>query len=118
MPSSSANLLNAQPMISIARYCSVLLTTVQHIITKGARAYRSHHKALPNHLSYDEFKHGKGHMAIQYISAETGYILDVFYRRDCRTSNNHSIANCSLGDHKKVETVIIDMNVGYVNVIK
>lgn len=108
----------AQPLISIARDCSVSPTTVQRVITKEAKAYKPHHQALPNHLSFDEFKYAKGQMAFEYINAETGEILDILDRRDSRTIKNHFIANYSLNDRKKVDTVTIDMNAGYVNVIK
>src|SRR5690625_3243986 len=57
-------------------------------------------------------------MAFEYINAETGDILDILDCRDSRTIKNHFIANYSLSDRKKVETVTIDMNAGYVNVIK
>ena len=57
-------------------------------------------------------------MAFEYINVETGDILDILDRRTSRAIEDHFIANYSLIDRKKVETVTIDMNAGYVNVIK
>lgn len=108
----------AQSVTSIARDCSVSTTTVQRIITKEAKRYKPHYKMLPKHLSFDEFKYAKGRMAFEYINAETGDILDILDRRDGRTIKDHFVANYSLKDVKNVETVTIDMNAGYVNVIK
>jgi len=108
----------AQSLISIARDCSVSPTTVQRVITKEAKPFKPHHRALPKHLSLDEFKYLKGQMAFEYINRETGDILDILDRRASREIKDHFIANYSLKDRKKVETVTIDMNAGYVNVIK
>jgi len=108
----------AQPLISIARECSVSPTTVQRVITKEAKAFKPHHQALPKHLSFDEFKYAKGQMAFEYINVVTGDILDILDRRTSRAIKDHFIANYCLRDRKKVETVTIDMNAGYVNVIK
>src|SRR5690625_6242087 len=60
----------------------------------------------------------KGQMAFEYVDAETGDILDILDRRDSRTIKDHFIANYHRSDLKKVKTVTIDMNAGYVNVIK
>ena len=109
---------DAQPLISIARDCSVSSTTVQRVITKAAKAYKPHHQGLPKHLSFDEFKYAKGQMAFEYINVLTGDILDILDQRTSRTIKDHFIANYSLRDRKQVETVTIDMNAGYVNVIK
>lgn len=57
-------------------------------------------------------------MAFEYVNAETGDILDILDRRDNFTIKNHFITNYSLADRKKVETVTIDMNAGYVSVIQ
>ena len=108
----------AQSLISIARDCCVSPTTVQRVITKEAKAYKPHYQALPKNLSFDEFKYAKGLMAFEYISAETGDILDILDQRTSLVIKNHFIANYSLSDRKKVETVTIDMNAGYANVIK
>src|SRR5699024_11896528 len=79
-----------------------------------------HHKqyqSLPKHLSFDEFKYKKGQMAFEYVDAETGDIIDILERRDARAIKEHFIRNYHLKDLKKVETITIDMNAGYVNVI-
>src|SRR5690625_1412992 len=52
------------------------------------------------------FKYAKGKMAFEYIDAETGDILDILEGRD------------GLKDLRQVESITIDMNAGYVNVIK
>src|SRR5699024_11700964 len=60
----------------------------------------------------------KGQMAFEYVDAETGDIIDILERRDARAIKEHFIRNYHLKDLKKVETITIDMNAGYVNVIK
>lgn len=107
----------AQSITSIARDCTVSTSTVQRLITREAKTYKPHHKVLPKNLSFDEFKYASGRMAFEYIDAETGNILDILDRRDSYTIKNHFIANYSLKERKNVETVTIDMNAGYVNVI-
>src|SRR5699024_6946060 len=57
-------------------------------------------------------------MAFEYVDAETGDILDIFERRDACTIKDHFITNYYLIDLRKVKTITIDMNAGYVNVIK
>src|SRR5699024_4654846 len=57
-------------------------------------------------------------MAFEYVDAETGDILDILERRDARTIKDHFITNYYLSDLRKVKTITIDMNAGYVNVIK
>jgi len=47
-------------------------------------------------------------MAFEYINLETGDILDILDRRTSREIKDHFIANYSLKDRKKVETVTID----------
>src|SRR5699024_8266062 len=59
-----------------------------------------------------------GQMAFEYVDAETGDIIDILERRDARAIKEHFIRNYHLKDLKKVETITIDMNAGYVNVIK
>src|SRR5690625_1246757 len=109
---------DAQSLTDIAKDCSVSTTTVQRVITKEAEQHKPHHHSLPNHLSFDEFKYAKGQMAFEYVDAETGDILDILDRRDSYTIKNHFIANYQRRDLNKVETVTIDMNAGYVSVIK
>ena len=108
----------AQSMESISRDCIVSPTTVQRVITETATLYKPYYKALPKHLSFDEFKYAKGKMAFEYVDAETGDILDILDRRDSYTIKNHFIAKYHLKDLRNVETITIDMNAGYVNVIK
>lgn len=108
----------AQSLTSIARDCSVSPATVQREINQAVKQFNTHHQALPKHLSFDEFKYAKGKMAFEYINVLNGDILDILDRRDSFTIKNHFIANYSLADRKNVETVTIDMNAGYVNVIK
>ncbi|MEJ8776621.1 transposase [Pseudogracilibacillus sp. ICA-222130] len=57
-------------------------------------------------------------MAFEYVNAETGDIIDILERRDAQTIKEHFIRNYHLKDLKRVETLTIDMNAGYVNVIK
>lgn len=57
-------------------------------------------------------------MAFEYIDAKTGDIIDILKGRDARTVKNYFIANYLLKDLRSVETITIDMNAGYVNVIK
>lgn len=108
----------AQSLTDIAKDCDVSPTTVQRIINKEAKVFKPHYRALPKHLSFDEFKYAKGKMAFEYIDAETGDILDILEGRDSRTVKNHFISNYCLKDLRQVESITIDMNAGYVNVIK
>src|SRR5699024_5709448 len=87
-------------------------------ITKKAKKYHKQYQALPKHLSFDEFKYKKGKMAFEYVDSKNGDIIDILKRRDVRTIKEHFIRNYHLKALKKVETVTIDMNAGYVNVIK
>src|SRR5699024_12174481 len=45
-------------------------------------------------------------------------ITDILDRRDARAIKEHFIINYNLKDLKKAEIITIDMNAGYVNVIK
>src|SRR5699024_680987 len=62
--------------------------------------------------------YAKGNMAFEYINVETGDILDILEQRTKRMITEHFISNYSLKERKKVESVTIDMNAGYVSVIK
>ena len=108
----------AQSIKNISRDCRVSHATVQRVINDEAKRYKPYYQALPKHLSFDEFKYAKGLMAFEYINAEKGDILDILEARDSRTIKNHFITNYSLADRKHVETVTIDMNAGYVSLIK
>lgn len=109
---------DAQSLTDIAKDCSVSTNTVQRVITQQAKQHKPYYHSLPKHLSFDEFKYKKGHMAFEYVDAETGDILDILDRKDSYTIKNHFIANYHLKDLRKVETVTIDMNAGYVHAIK
>jgi transposase len=108
----------AQSLKSISKDCSVSPTTVQRVINEGAKQFKPYHAKLPKHLSFDEFKYAKGAMAFEYINVLNGDILDILDRRDSFAIKNHFMVNYSLTDRQNVETVTIDMNAGYVNVIK
>ncbi|GAA4062589.1 ISL3 family transposase [Amphibacillus indicireducens] len=108
----------ARSVKSLSNDCSVSWHTVQREINKVAQSTKSHHQALPENLSFDEFKYAKGLMAFEYINAETGDILDILGARTSRIIKNHFISNYSLNDRRHVKTITIDMNAGYVNVIK
>ncbi|MEK4802815.1 ISL3 family transposase [Oceanobacillus sp. FSL K6-0118] len=108
----------AQSVKDISQDCGVSEATVQRIINKEANKYKPHYKALPKHLSFDEFKYAKGKMAFEYIDVETGDILDILNSRDNRSITDHFITNYSLSARQRVETVTIDMNAGYVSLIK
>ena len=88
------------------------------MINKEARKYKPHYRYLPAHLSYDEFKYAKGQMAFQYVDADTGDIIDILNKRDSYTIKNHFIANYHRKTSDKMQTITIDMNAGYVSVIK
>src|SRR5690625_7812380 len=87
------------------------------MIKQESKTYKPHHKILPDHLSFDEFKYAAGRMAFEYIDAETGDILDILDRRDSYAIKNHFIVNYSLQERSSVKTVTFDMNAGFVNVI-
>src|SRR5699024_12819092 len=107
-----------QSLTDIAKDCLVSTSTVQHVITTEAKKHHKQYLPLPKHQSFDEFKYKKGQMAFEYVDAETGDIIDILERRDARAIKEHFIRNYHLKDLKKVETITIDMNAGYVNVIK
>jgi len=109
---------DAQSIKSLSRDCSVSWHTAQREINKVAQSIKPHHQALPENLSFDEFKYAKGLMAFEYINAETGDILDILEARTSRVIKSHFISNYSLDDRRHVKTVTIDMNASYVNVIK
>ena len=105
----------ARSVQSLSKDCSVSWHTVQRVIDDAAQSVKSHHQALPENLSFDEFKYANGKMAFQYINAETG---DILSSRTSHVIKNHFITNYSLGDCKRVKTITIDMNASYVSVIK
>jgi len=109
---------DSQNVKSIAKECFVSWHTVQREIDKAAESVKPHHQALPENLSFDEFKYAKGKMAFEYINAESGDILDILEERTSRVIKNHFMTNYSLKDRNCVKTVTIDMNAGYVSVIK
>src|SRR5699024_10246027 len=109
---------DAQSLTDIAKDRLVSTSTVQRVITTEAKKHHKQYQSLPKHLSFDELKYKKGQMAFEYVDAETGYIIDILERRDDRAIKEHFIRNYQLKDLKKVETITIDMNAGYVNVIK
>lgn len=108
----------ARSITSIAADCSVSSPTVQREINVDAKLFKPYHQALPEHLSFDEFKYPKSEMAFEYINAMTGDILDILNRRTQFNIKNHLPANYSLSDRKCVKTVTIDMKVDYATVIK
>src|SRR5699024_12295778 len=108
----------APSLTEVAKYCAASAPTVQRVIITEANNHHTQYQALPKHLSFDEFKYKKGQTAFEYVDAETGDIIDILERRDARTIKEHFIRNYHLKDLKKVETITIDMNAGYVNVIK
>lgn len=108
----------AQSLKNVARDTSVSSATVQRIINTAAKQYHFHNCGLPKHLSFDEFKFSKGRMAFEYINVETGDILDILASRYSRSIKEHFKAHYSWKERKQVKTITIDMNAGYVNVIK
>ena len=108
----------ARSIKSIASDCSVSSTTVQRVINETIKLLKPRHQALPEHLSFDEFKYARGEMAFEYINVMTGEILAILNQRNQFTIKNHFIVNYSLNDRKSVKTITIDMNAGYVSVIK
>ncbi|WP_017187829.1 ISL3 family transposase [Alkalibacillus haloalkaliphilus] len=108
----------AQSITNISRDCCVSHATVQRVINDAAKHFKPHYRALPEHLSFDEFKYAKGKMAFEYINAETGEILDTLEGRTNKMIRDHFITYYDLTHRKRVKTVTIDMNSAYVSVIK
>lgn len=104
---------DAQSIKNISRDCSVSEATTQRIINEEAKNYKPYYYSLPSHLSFDEFKYGKGKLSFEYINAETGDILDILPARDGSTVKNHFLSRYSLRDRQKVQTITIDMNASY-----
>lgn len=109
---------DTQTITSISHDCSVSPSTVQRIISEEVKPYKFSYNSLPEHLSFDEFRYGKGKFAFEYINAETGEILGILSSRDGYTVKNHFYANYSLKQLNKVKTITIDMNSSYIGVIK
>src|SRR5699024_4670185 len=109
---------DAKSLLSISQDCSISSPTVQRVIKERSKQFKPHYNKLPSHLSFDEFKHAKGKMAFIYIDVQTGDILDIIEGRTNIVITDHFITNYSLKNRKSVKTVTIDMNAGYVNVIK
>jgi len=108
----------AQSIKNISKDCSVSDATVQRVINDTKKQIKPYYQTLPKHLSFDEFKYAKGRMAFSYIDANSGDILDILPARDNFTVKNHFISRYSLSSMRKVKTVTIDMNAGYVSFIK
>ena len=72
---------------SIARDCSVSPATVQRQINQAAKQFIPHYKALPKHLSFDEFKYAKGEMAIEYTSTYIFVTISCCLERFLRFNN-------------------------------
>lgn len=107
----------AQSIKDISVQTSVSSATAQRVMNDHAKQYQPNYTWLPKHLSFDEFKYAKGTMAFEYIDAKEGKILDILPSRDSRTIKNHFISHYSLKSRNKVETITVDMNAGYVNII-
>ncbi|NLJ18586.1 transposase family protein, partial [Globicatella sulfidifaciens] len=73
---------DTQTITSISHDCSVSPSTVQRIISEEVKPYKFSYNSLPEHLSFDEFRYGKGKFAFEYINAETGEILGILSSRD------------------------------------
>src|SRR5690625_7737284 len=57
-------------------------------------------------------------MVVENVDEETGNILDILSERTNYTIKNHFTGNYRRQDLRNVETVTIDMNAGYLHVIK
>ena len=57
-------------------------------------------------------------MAFEYVNAETEDIIDILTPRDNFTIKYYFIANYDRQVLNKVKTITIDINAGYVSVIK
>src|SRR5699024_5652888 len=62
--------------------------------------------------------YAKGKMAFEYVDAETGNTIDILDNRTSYKIKEHFIGNYERKALNKVKTVSIDMNAGYINVIK
>lgn len=107
----------AQSIKDISVQTCVSSATAQRMMNEQAKRYQSTDTWLPKHLSFDEFKYAKGTLAFEYIDAKEGKILDILPSRDSRTIKNHFISCYSLKSRSIVETITVDMNAGYVNLI-
>ena len=110
--------VEAQSITAIASDCQVSHATVQRVINEEAKRFKQQNKKLPQHLSFDEFKYAKNRMAFEYINVETGELLDILEARTARAIKDHFLTHYQLKDRRRVETVTIDMNAGYVSVIQ
>lgn len=95
----------AQSIKDISVQTCVSSATAQRMMNEQAKRYQSTDTWLPKHLSFE------------YIDAKEGKILDILPSRDSRTIKNHFISCYSLKSRSIVETITVDMNAGYVNLI-
>lgn len=86
----------AQSLKSIAKDCAVSSPTVQRVINETVKILKPHNQALPEHLSFDEFKYSKGKMAFEYVNAATEDTLDILEGRTQFVIKNHFMGNFSL----------------------
>lgn len=107
----------AQSVKDISQQNSVSESTTQRLIDLHAQTYKSHGDWLPANLSFDEFSFKKGQFAFVYIDANKGDLLDVLSSRKSQDLRNHFISHYSLKTRKKVQTITVDMNAGYVSLI-
>ena len=105
---------------SIAKSCSVSVTTVSRFIKKVAQ--QIHHRpfdALPEHLMMDEFKsvkHVIGSMSFIFADAITHQIVDIIEDRKLKSLEDYFL-RFSLQERRKVKTVTIDMHQPYMSLI-
>ena len=107
----------AQSVKDISNHHNVSEATTQRLITEEAKQYHPYYHWLPKNLSFDEFSYRKSHMAFEYINAGTGQFLDILPSRKTRDIKAHFLGRYSLKSRKKVETITVDMNAGYIGLI-
>lgn len=109
---------DARTISDIAKESHVSWASVQRVINEQINRHPTIHLTLPEHLAFDEFKYAKGRMAFEYINNDTGEILDILSRRDSRTVKDHFRNRYSLKERRKVKTITVDMNTGYISMIQ
>lgn len=105
----------------IAERCQVSDHTVQRVINKAAEDLK--HRpldALPEHLSFDEFKSVKsadGHLSFIFIDGTNSRVVDIIEDRRKASLKNYFSAY-ALKERSKVKTITMDMYTPYMDLVK
>lgn len=91
--------------------------TVQRVIDAEAQSHTQAPKdSLPKHLAFDEFKSTGNQMSFIWCDAARHALGDILYYRTSAYLKQYFLG-FSLATRKKVKTISLDLNAGYINLI-